>query len=486
MGLEGRQATVAVLLLLFALLAGYALAVHAPCDDAYIFATYARNLLDGNGLTFNGERVEGFTSTLWVVLAIVPGWLGVSLPLALDVASLLSAGAVLFATYSLGRAVGLSPPRALLAPCLVTATGDLAFYASNGMENVLFAALTAWTLAVCAGREPRGLLVSGRLPLLLAVLTITRPEGALVVVVVVGWLGSRARSALLSLRCAAIVASMLFPIVLIKKMYYGYWLPNTYYVKATAGLANLDHGLDYLLQAAGRYAPVVAFLAIFLALRVSRRRTSGLVEIVPAAIVFVLWLLYVLVQGGDGLIGARMLLPAIPLLYVMTVKLAEEVPIPAATAATVVLCLGLVWSYLGDDLIRTQTRRWRQQARLRERIGLHLRDNFPAGTLVAVNAAGIIPYFSKQPTIDMLGLNDEQIAHHGKRDRSLRLGHQAGDGAYVLSRSPGVILFGRGGTREASQFVSDREIWQSPEFVENYRVMSIEGRAWAWVRVEAP
>jgi arabinofuranosyltransferase len=483
---EGRHATVAVLLLLFPLLAGYALLVHAPCDDAYIFATYARSLLEGNGLTFNGERVEGFTSTLWVVLAIVPGWLGVPLPLALDVASLLSAGAALLATYSLGRAVGLTPPRALLAACLVAATGDLAFYASNGMENVLFAALTAWTLAVCAGREPRGLLVSGRLPLLLAVLTFTRPEGALVVVAVVGWLGWRARSPLLALRCAAIVAAMLFPIVLIKKLYYGYWLPNTYYVKANAGLANLDHGLDYLLQASGRYAPVVAFLAIFLALRVARRRASGLVEIVPAAIVFVLWLLYVLVQGGDGLIGARMLLPAIPLLYVMTVKMAEDVPIPAATAAVVVLCLGLVWSYLGDDLIRTQTRRWRQDARLRERIGLHLRDNFPPGTLVAVNAAGIIPYFSEQPTIDMLGLNDEQIAHHGKRDRSLRLGHQAGDGAYVLSRSPGVILFGRGGTREASQFVSDREIWRSPGFSENYRVTSIEGRAWAWVRVSTP
>lgn len=486
MRLEGRHAIAAVLLLLFPLLVGYALVIRAPCDDAYIFATYAKNLLDGKGLTFNGERVEGFTSTLWVVVAIVPGWLGMPLPLALEVTSLLSAGAALLATYSLGRATGLSPPRALLAPCLVAATGDLVFYASNGMENVLFAALTAWTLAFCAGKEPRGRLVSRRLPLLLAVLTLTRPEGALIVAVVVGWLGWRTRSAILALRSAATVAATLFPIMLIKKLYYGYWLPNSYYVKANAGLANLDHGLDYLLQAAGRYAPVVAVLAIFLALRVARRNTAGLLEIVPTAVVFVLWLLYVLVQGGDGLIGARMLLPAVPLLYVMTVKLAEEIPTPIATAATVVLCLALLWGYLGDDLIRTQTRRWRQQARSRERIGLYLRDNFPPGTLVAVNAAGIIPYHSGQPTIDMLGLNDEHIAHHGKRDRSLRVGHQAGDGAYVLSRSPGVILFGRGGTQEASRFISDREIWQSAEFRDNYRATRIDGQAWAWVRTVAP
>jgi len=38
-------------------------------DDAWISLRYARNLIEGQGLVFNrGERVEGFTHPLWVLL----------------------------------------------------------------------------------------------------------------------------------------------------------------------------------------------------------------------------------------------------------------------------------------------------------------------------------------------------------------------------------------------------------------------------------
>jgi len=38
-------------------------------DDAFIFFRYADNLLAGLGPVFNaGERVEGFTSPLWLLL----------------------------------------------------------------------------------------------------------------------------------------------------------------------------------------------------------------------------------------------------------------------------------------------------------------------------------------------------------------------------------------------------------------------------------
>ena len=42
-------------------------------DDANIFMKYARNLAHGHGLVFQpgGEKVEGFTSLLWVVISSV-------------------------------------------------------------------------------------------------------------------------------------------------------------------------------------------------------------------------------------------------------------------------------------------------------------------------------------------------------------------------------------------------------------------------------
>ena len=38
-------------------------------DDAYISYRYAENFIQGNGLVFNpGERVEGYTNFLWIIL----------------------------------------------------------------------------------------------------------------------------------------------------------------------------------------------------------------------------------------------------------------------------------------------------------------------------------------------------------------------------------------------------------------------------------
>src|SRR5580765_7051222 len=41
-------------------------------DDAFISFRYIRNFVEGNGLVFNiGERVEGYTNLLWVLLLSV-------------------------------------------------------------------------------------------------------------------------------------------------------------------------------------------------------------------------------------------------------------------------------------------------------------------------------------------------------------------------------------------------------------------------------
>src|SRR5712691_3102100 len=46
-------------------------------DDAFISFRYAENLSAGNGLVFNpGERVEGYTSFLWVALLAIGNRIG--------------------------------------------------------------------------------------------------------------------------------------------------------------------------------------------------------------------------------------------------------------------------------------------------------------------------------------------------------------------------------------------------------------------------
>jgi len=67
-------------------------------------------------------------------------------------------------------------------------------------------------------------------------------------------------------------------------------------------------------------------------------------------------------------------------------------------------------------------------------VALHL------GTLIAVVAAGAIPFESGLETIDMLGLNDEHIAHRDLEVGLLPAGHEKYDSEYVLDRRPDIII----------------------------------------------
>lgn len=83
----------------------------------------------------------------------------------------------------------------------------------------------------------------------------------------------------------------------------------------------------------------------------------------------------------------------------------------------------------------------------------------------------------------MLGLNDVHIAHNGKRDYDLWYAHQAGDGEYVLSREPDIIIFGgRGLNAQPGEFISDREIWASEEFRNEYVLIAWDGIGPVYVR----
>ena len=77
-------------------------------------------------------------------------------------------------------------------------------------------------------------------------------------------------------------------------------------------------------------------------------------------------------------------------------------------------------------------------------MGKWLQANVPRGTLIAVDAAGQVPYFSELPAIDMFGINDLhigrlQVATLGQGTP----GHEKFDLVYVIGRAPQyVIIYG--------------------------------------------
>jgi hypothetical protein len=55
------------LLIVIAVALALAWLIRFGCDDAYITFTYARSLVRGDGLTWFGDHVEGYTNFAWVL-----------------------------------------------------------------------------------------------------------------------------------------------------------------------------------------------------------------------------------------------------------------------------------------------------------------------------------------------------------------------------------------------------------------------------------
>src|SRR5262249_17069495 len=137
LGLYSRALALAASL---ALLLAHAWSYRFLTDDAFISFRYARNLSHGAGLVFNpgGDRVEGYSNFLWVVLLAAADKVGVRPEIAATAFSL-AATVALWATI-LWFALRLLPPSAsrawaLLPLLLLAATRSVAVWSTGGLET---------------------------------------------------------------------------------------------------------------------------------------------------------------------------------------------------------------------------------------------------------------------------------------------------------------------------------------------------------------
>jgi len=80
----------------------------------------------------------------------------------------------------------------------------------------------------------------------------------------------------------------------------------------------------------------------------------------------------------------------------------------------------------------------------RVEIGRWLRGSVPERTTVAAVPVGAIAYESRLTVIDMLGINDEHIAHRDVALGDFPAGHEKYDSEYVLDRQPDIIILSDG------------------------------------------
>lgn len=462
-------------LLLFVLvLIGHELAAfsHTP-DDAYISYRYAKNFADGYGLVFNvGERVEGYTNFLWVVVLAAFIKFGADPVMVSKVLGVALSLGTLLLTYKFGKV--MFEPRlflSLVAVVLLAFSSSYAEWSVAGLETPLFT-----FLMVAGAYRYSQEQAQDRIPLtssfLFALASLTRPEGVLLFGVTcfdrLVYRRGRWRKLFKESLIALTVFIALFGAHFLWRLgYYGYPLPNTFYVKTGGGVYQILRGFDYLLGFVTDYGGFLFVLPLFLFLRPKidfRVRYLGFVIIVYS--------LYIVWVGGDFMNRYRFFAPILPFIYLLVqgamISIADVLElltrqnlIAQGRRLTVVAMAFIFLTFLfvvapplydamwtklkvSQTLAATglgETSSATKMEAAGKSIGKWLRTYARPDDTIAVSQAGIVPYYSSLYTIDMLGLNDLHIAHREMPEMGLGMaGQEKYDFAYVLDRRPTYIL----------------------------------------------
>lgn len=414
-----------------------------PLDDAWIHGVYARSLAFGHGFAYNfGRQEAGSTSPLWSIITAPAHWLVV-----------LNTNYVVLAVKSIGIILGLvcvlttqriallltgSKPAGLIAASLFAIEPKLLFSTLSGMETCLLAAILT---SACA------LLLTEKHPLfflfLIGLAPVVRPEALALLPLSLAGIGLIWRT---DKRIQSMITACLTPILptIIWGGFClyatGHVLPNTFYLKAhrfSMGVPELQVGFEAITQH-GLVSPglllggVISFCLLCL-----KRKISGappFLFLIIAPIVYALGVVGSRKVILEGYYWSRWVDPASLLFtiafcigygFILALALDDIKGIPGkiwlhrrSMIKILISSLGLLFMFMSiPTFMGSYTNRRNQLASdsraidiMNVQMGKWIENNTAKDAVVGVNDAGAIRYFGQRHTIDLLGLNNCDIA----------------------------------------------------------------------------
>jgi arabinofuranosyltransferase len=430
-------------------------------DDAYISFRYADNLLNGHGLVFNpGERVEGYTNFFWTVMIAGTMAIGLEPMYASQVLGLILGLATLLLVYRFGTHVAhRTPVQAIVAPILLAFSVPFGVWTFSGLETPLFSflALLGAFHFILEYRE------ASRFPLSaiwFALASLTRPEGVLITVVSsffgLWYLWFSREHLARHERQRFLLWLILFwviygPYFAWRYSYYGYLLPNTFYVRQpkswTQRWSHWVRGYAYIRDFITTNGGILFLLPVLLAIP---KKIDKWLYYVSALVLS--WVVYLIYVGGDPKVYCRLVALMLPLVYLLIQEGAHEAVYwssvltsqRAVRSLSVILLMVAVIVTFDPFLVGDQAERFEHIASVinpqRVAIGNWLSQNASSDAKLAVRAAGIVPFYSGLYTIDMLGVLDTRIAHQDILDADRNTAHGKTDIRYILSQQPDYIM----------------------------------------------
>jgi len=414
-------------------------------DDSFISYRYAKNFINGHGLVFNpGEKVEGYTNFLWIMLLSLFGRVGLDMVIVSRVLGVLFGALSLVMVYTISS-LFLSKKNWIFvfsATFLLALNSALAYWSISGMETSLFLMLTLSTVYFY--------LRGNRMVVPFSVLgTLTRPEGALVFAIILVHKFFLKKDSLKD--CFSYVSGFIFllaPFLVFKIFYYGEVLPNTFYAKTGFGWEYAKSGVDYFWLFLKHYG-LWGFLYL---LPIWFYKSWG--EKFKFLVLFTyVYTLYIILIGGDGLKAHRFFLPVIPWLYLSLMIGLEKLTRGLKRQKISLVVSGLCVTFM-TVLFFVFPRNYIWDAKMAGN-GLVMKMRFWAETLsqrygsnftIAASTIGALSYYTDARVIDMIGLTDKYIPRHPEqipgivsswRERKFNT-------QYLLSQDPDFILFSTG------------------------------------------
>ncbi|MDO9236259.1 MAG: hypothetical protein Q7U28_09545 [Aquabacterium sp.] len=291
-------------------------------EDAFINFRVIENFKAGDGLTWNpGERVQVFTSALWMLLTLVASVVtGSSLIGTLVMSFLLVLAAFWHLFKATDRMVTLFLPLAVFY-VLCPSIRD---YLSSGLETPLLMCVLAWFTSVATSPVRA---TWRRICFLAAICVLVRHDTALLILPFLiqrlyglrWWVGGReaVRAALDA--CIGLSPVMVWTVFSV--VYYGAVVPNTAGAKMVSGFDTLAQAGYYFVFM--QYFDPAAYALIFLSLLVVVGMRSRYAF--PLVSALLLFLIYLLLVGADYMAGRFFVGPLTLCVVILAAAVRDEI-----------------------------------------------------------------------------------------------------------------------------------------------------------------
>jgi len=435
-------------------------------DDADIFLNYARRLAHGEGFVFNkgGERIEGFTSLLWVVICSSFYHLTAHPDTLILVFLLMLTSLTVTMVYEevikdiAAYALPVFKRYFIYIFCcyiICIGPGFVAWSVMSLMENALWNFLYTAILVLLLKSYSGGTPSTANKTLLLVLaplLILCRPEAMAWIIFFTGALAWIYRKKGLRLLFPAIFLSLsiatITALVLFRLHYFGYPLPNTYYAKVSPDRwYNLVNGLHYVRNFLARYNPVVTLLILALLLHLPfALRWHSSPRLVLLSLLTWMALFLPCITGDDHFGGFRfyqyLLLPAIwgiPVLlqfYNSKTRLYPGVLVSLFCVFYAINSLFGLKSPPHNDIEKEFKVAADGKAIAKELNAFFSKTGQPSAAVITVGGFAL-DYDG--PTMDLMGLNDKRMGHSPGDRKGIR-DHAAFNKDVFYQELPDIVM----------------------------------------------